>query len=140
MALSFFIAIDNNMKSQIVAQVLMDRETKDAYAWVFQCTLDATGITPKVFIIDADPRMDAAILLKYPSTFPIHCIWHISQNLPLQLKSKLGELFDQFKKDFYECQNSLVEEIFEQKWSDLLVKYPNTASYLKKSLYSQLPL
>ncbi|CAB5336267.1 unnamed protein product [Rhizophagus irregularis] len=57
------------------------------------------------------------------------------QNLPLQLKSKLGELFDQFKKDFYECQNSLVEEIFEQKWSDLLVKYPNTASYLERSLY-----
>ncbi|CAB5191174.1 unnamed protein product [Rhizophagus irregularis] len=57
------------------------------------------------------------------------------QNLPLRLKSKLGELFDQFKKDFYECRNSLVEEIFEQKWSDLLVKYPNTASYLERSLY-----
>ncbi|CAB4415520.1 unnamed protein product [Rhizophagus irregularis] len=135
MALSFFVAIDNNMKSRIVAQALMDRETKDAYAWVLQCTLDATGITPKVFITDADPGMDAAILLKYPSTFPIHCIWHISQNLPLRLKSKLGELFDQFKKDFYECRNSLVEEIFEQKWSDLLVKYPNTASYLERSLY-----
>ncbi|CAB4438300.1 unnamed protein product [Rhizophagus irregularis] len=84
-----------------------NRETKDAYAWVLQCTLDATGITPKVFITDADPGMDAAILLKYPSTFPIHCIWHISQNLPLRLKSKL----------------------------DLLVKYPNTASYLERSLY-----
>ena len=47
MSLSFFVAIDNNMKSQIVAQALMDRETKDAYAWILQCTLDATGVPPR---------------------------------------------------------------------------------------------
>ncbi|CAB5360543.1 unnamed protein product [Rhizophagus irregularis] len=57
--------------------------------------------------------MDIAIRLKYSFTFPIHCIWHIGQNLPLHLKSKLGGLFDQFKKDFYECRNSLKQEIFE---------------------------
>ena len=48
MALSFFVAIDVNMKSRIVAQALMDRETKDAYAWILQCTLDATELSPKV--------------------------------------------------------------------------------------------
>ena len=62
---------------------------------------------------DADPGMNVAIKLKYPLTFPIYCIWHISQNLPLCLKSKLGELFEQFKKDFYECCNSLDQIIFE---------------------------
>jgi hypothetical protein len=123
------------MKSRIVAQALMDRETKDAYAWVLQCTLDATGITPKVFVTDADPGMNAAIRLKYSSTFPIHCIWHISQNLILRLKSKLGQLFEQFKKDFYECRNSLDKEIFEQRWLALLAKYSNAASYLERSLY-----
>ena len=42
--------------------------------------------------------MDIAIKLKYPSTYSIYCIWHISQNLPLHFRSKLGELFEQFKK------------------------------------------
>ena len=135
LSLSFFVAVDNNMKSRIVAQALMDRETKDAYAWVLQCTLDATGIAPKVFITDADPGMDVAIRLKYPLTFPIHCIWHISQNLPLRLKSKLGGSFEQFKKDFYECRNSLDQEIFEQRWTALCDKYPNAVSYLERSLY-----
>ena len=97
MALSFFVAIDVNMKSRIVAQALMDRETKDAYAWILQCTLDATGLSPKIFVTDADPGMDIAIRLKYPSTFHIHCIWHIGQNLILRLRSKLGELFELFK-------------------------------------------
>src|SRR5437016_5277689 len=104
------------MKSRIIAQALIDQETKDAYAWVLQCTLDATGIFPKDFITDANPEMDAAIQLKYPLTFSIHCIWHISQNLPLYFKSKLGKLFKQFKKDFYEYHNSLDQEIFKQRW------------------------
>src|SRR5436190_12675021 len=116
MSLSFFVAVDNNMKSRIVAQALMDCETKDAYAWVLQCTLDATsGIMPRVFVTDADPGMDMAIRLKYPSTFPIHCIWHIGRNLPLHLKSKLGGSFDNFKKEFYECRNSLEQETFENR-------------------------
>jgi hypothetical protein len=101
------------LKSQIVAQALLDRETKDSYAWVLQCTLEATRIAPKVFVTNADSEMDVAVQIKYPSTFSIHCIWHIGQNLPLRLKSKLDRSFDQFKKDFYECYNSLVEEIFE---------------------------
>ena len=136
LSLSFFVAIDNNMKSRIVAQALIDRETKDAYAWILQCTLKATGLMPKVFVTDADPGMDAAIRLKYPSTFAIHCIWHIGQNLPLRLRSKLGGLFDQFKKDFYECRNSLEPEVFEQRWKDLLANYPNAVNYLEKTLYS----
>ncbi|GET51927.1 hypothetical protein RIR_jg3622.t1 [Rhizophagus irregularis DAOM 181602=DAOM 197198] len=31
-----------------------------------------------------------AIHLKYPSTFHVHCIWHIEQNLHLRLRSKLA--------------------------------------------------
>jgi hypothetical protein len=58
------------LKSQIVAQALLDRETKDSYAWVLQCTLEATGIAPKVFVTDADPGMDVAVQIKYPLTFP----------------------------------------------------------------------
>ncbi|GBB87147.1 hypothetical protein RclHR1_01360018 [Rhizophagus clarus] len=61
MSLSLFAAIDNNMKLQIVAQALMDQEIKDTYSWILQCTLDATGPMPKVFVTDVNPGMDAAI-------------------------------------------------------------------------------
>ena len=74
MSLSLFVAIDNNMKSKIVAQALMDREIKDAYTWVLQCILEVTGLMLKVFVTDADPDMDATIWLKYSFTFAIHCI------------------------------------------------------------------
>lgn len=77
MFLSFFVAIDNNMKSRIIVQVLMNQETKKAYSWILQYTIDATRLMPKVFVTDADPGMDTAIQLKYPSTFAIHCIQYI---------------------------------------------------------------
>lgn len=113
----------------------MDCKIKDAYAWVLQCMIDATGIISKVFVTDSDPGMDLAIRLKYSFTFPIHCIWLIGQNLPLRLKSKLGGLFDQFKEDFYKCRNILNQEIFEHHWQNLLVSYLNAANYLIKTLY-----
>lgn len=62
MSLSFFITIDNNMKSRIIAQaLLMDRKIKEVYSWVLQCIIDATGLMSKVFVTDADPGMDTAI-------------------------------------------------------------------------------
>ncbi|CAB5162898.1 unnamed protein product [Rhizophagus irregularis] len=83
--------------------------------------LNAIGIIPKIFVTDADSGIDIAIQLKYPSAFHIHCIWHIGQNLPLRFRFKFGELFEPFKRDFYKCRNSLDQEIFEDRWSALLI-------------------
>lgn len=92
----------------------MDWEIKDEYAWILQCLLEVIGLVPKVFVTDVGSEMNAAVQLKYPLIFSIYCIWHIRQNLLLQLRFKLEELFEQFKKDFYDCHNSLEQEIFEQ--------------------------
>lgn len=115
MALSFFVTIDSNMKSRIVAQALIDWKIKDAYSWILQCMLNAIGIIPKIFVTDTDSGIDIAIQLKYPSAFHIHCIWHIGQNLPLRFRFKFGELFKPFKRDFYKCRNSLDQEIFKDR-------------------------
>lgn len=97
--------------------------------------LNAIGIIPKIFVTDTDSGIDIAIQLKYPSAFHIHCIWHIGQNLPLRFRFKFGELFKPFKRDFYKCRNSLDQEIFKDRQSALLIKYPATANYLMKVLY-----
>jgi hypothetical protein len=54
MFLSFFVAIDNNMKSQIIAQALMDRKTKFS-AMYNKCN----RTNAKSIVTDADPGMDA---------------------------------------------------------------------------------
>ena len=114
--LSLFVTPDNNLKTRIVAQAIVDDETQLSYEWVFQCIKEATGVMPKVFVTDSDPAVNAAVLVQFPNAFHIHYIWHISQNLPKQLKGKLGFSFDDFMKDFYKARNSLREEQFNERY------------------------
>jgi len=122
--LSLFVTPDNNLKTRIVAQAIVDDETQFSYEWVFQCVNDATGVLPKVFITDGDPAVNAAVIVKFPDAFHMHCIWHISQNLPKQLKGKLGSSFNDFMKDFYKARNSLTEgQFYERYWLTFCLFY-----------------
>jgi hypothetical protein len=90
---------------------------------------------PLVFVTDADPAADAAIGQIYLTTYPIHCIFHISENLPKNLKSKLCDQYDSFVRDFFICRNNVCEELFYQKWASLIEKYPSVKDYLMRALY-----
>ena len=61
MPLSLFLAVDNNTRSYLVAQVLVSDETTESYKWILECTKNATMAKLLVFVTDADPAMDAAI-------------------------------------------------------------------------------
>ena len=77
--------------------------------------MKATGVAPMVFVTDADPVMDSAVKQVYKNTYSLHCIFHINQNLPKNLKEILDNAYDQFVKDFYLCHNTLDEMLFESR-------------------------
>jgi len=135
MPLSLFLVVDNNTKSRLVAQALVSDETIESYKWILDCTKNATMTEPLVFVTDADPAMDAAIAQMYETTHPIHCIFHISENLPKNVKSKLGNQYEEFVQNFFQCRNSLCEELFYERWSKLVEKYPTIENYLMRALY-----
>ncbi|PKK63695.1 hypothetical protein RhiirC2_788542, partial [Rhizophagus irregularis] len=60
--LSLFITPDNNLKTRIIAQAIVDDKTQLSYEWVFQCVKEATGMLPKVFVTDGDPAINANYL------------------------------------------------------------------------------
>src|SRR6266540_1436931 len=135
MLLSLFLAIDNNTRSRLVAQALVSDETTESYKWILEYMKKATMTEPLVFVTDADPAADAAIRQIYLTTYPIYCIFHISKNLPKNLKFKLYDQYDSFVRDFFICRNNVCEELFYQKWASLIEKYPNVKDYLMKALY-----
>lgn len=116
--MSLFVTPDNNLKTRIVAQAIVDDETQLSYEWVYQCVKEATGISPSVLVTDGDPAVNAAVMVQFPDTFHMHCIWHISQNLPKQLKGKLGSNFNDFMKDFYTARNSLKVDQFNERYTN----------------------
>ncbi|RHZ69005.1 hypothetical protein Glove_291g37 [Diversispora epigaea] len=136
MSLSLFIAVDNHFCSHLVIQALVNDETKETYEWLLTSTLQATNHAPRVFITNADPGMDAAIDSQYSDVYPLHCIYHISQNLMHNLKVPLGISYNDFAKDFYLCRNDLSPTGFDIQWSKLITTYPKAANYLNSELYS----
>ena len=135
MPLSLFLVTDNNTKSRLVAQALVSDETVESYKWVLECTKNATMTEPLVFVTDADSAANAAIGQVYEMTYPVHCIFHIGENLPKNTKSKLSNQYEDFVRDFYICRNSLCKDLFDQRWSKLIEKYPSVRDYLMRTLY-----
>ena len=132
MPLSLFLAIDNNTRSRLVAQALVSDETTESYKWILECTKKATMTELLVFV---DPTADATIGQIYLTIYPIYCIFHISKNLPKNLKSKLYDQYDKFIYDFFICCNNMSEELFYKKWLSLIEKYPSAKDYLIRALY-----
>ena len=115
MPLSLFLAVDNNTRSRLVAQAFVSDETTESYKWILECTKKATMSEPLVFVTNANPAMDAAFEQIYETTYLIHCIFHISENLPKNTKSKLSNQYEDFVRDFYHCRNSLCDELFYER-------------------------
>jgi len=145
--LSIFFVIDQNECIRVVAQALIDSETIENYEWVLRRTLDATeSVTkkssnefegePEIIITDTERTMDAAIENVYPNAFHRHSRWHLLSNLENNVKIKLGSKYESFLNDFFTCQDSLCEEIFQQNWDLLLIKHdPEIIDYLNNTLY-----
>ena len=136
MPLSLFTAVDNHFRTRLVAQALVNDETKETYEWLLTSTLQATNHTPQVFITDSDLGMDAAIDSQYSGVYQLHCIYmyHISQNLMRNLKASLGASYNDLVKDFYSCRNDLSPAGFEVQWNKLIATYPNTGQIEKNRM------
>ncbi|CAB4407182.1 unnamed protein product [Rhizophagus irregularis] len=117
-------------------QAFLNDETQESYEWVLQQTLDATGSKPRVILTDMDPAMISACQNIYKDTYHVHCIWHMSQNIPKRLKHKLKTAdFKSFNKDFWKTRNSLCVEVFERRFQELLEKFPDSNNYMRNTLY-----
>uniref|UniRef100_U9TZE7 MULE transposase domain-containing protein n=1 Tax=Rhizophagus irregularis (strain DAOM 181602 / DAOM 197198 / MUCL 43194) TaxID=747089 RepID=U9TZE7_RHIID len=71
----------------------------------------ATGIQPVVIITDSDPAVDAAIRQILPSTYLIHCAFHISQNLNKNLRKLLDNDYQNFIHNFYSYPSRVNQDV-----------------------------
>ncbi len=75
--LLIFVVPDNNLKTRIMAQAVVNNKTQFSYEWVFKCIKKATSMLPRVFITDGDLAVNSAVMIQFSNSFHIHCIWHI---------------------------------------------------------------
>src|SRR5437764_690711 len=92
MALSLIVGFNNDRRNLILAQGLLIDESLDSHIWMFSNIVKSTGVRPVVIITDSDPAVDAAIRQVFTSTYPIHCAFHLSQNLVINMSSGVYQL------------------------------------------------
>ncbi|RHZ50854.1 hypothetical protein Glove_490g66 [Diversispora epigaea] len=105
----------------------------DTHSHILNPTTD--NMHPRVIMTDSDPAVHAAIRSTFVTTYPMHCTFHISQNLIKKLQKLLGKKFHEFSSWFYDTRNTLHKPIFESKWKNLISKYPEAQEYLN-NLYN----
>src|SRR5438270_11569292 len=88
-------------------------------------------LNQQVIITDSDPAVDAAVREVFTTTYPIHCAFHITQNLHKNLRKPLEDQYQSFLKDFYQCRNSLVQLTFHNRFIKLIEDFPQSKSYLE---------
>ncbi|KAF0475956.1 protein far1-related sequence 5-like [Gigaspora margarita] len=49
---------NDDLKTQIVAQAIVDDEMQSSYKWVFKCVVGATGLVPNVLVTDSNPAVN----------------------------------------------------------------------------------
>ncbi|CAG8806001.1 4466_t:CDS:2, partial [Gigaspora rosea] len=103
MGLLLFVGFDNNRQNVLLTQGLLIDETHESHVWLFSEIVKATSIEPAVILTDSDPAVDLAIKEVFKSTYPIHCAFHITQNLHKNLQKPLDAQYNQFLADFYKC-------------------------------------
>ncbi|RHZ61837.1 hypothetical protein Glove_345g73 [Diversispora epigaea] len=137
MALSLFIILDENQNIRLVAQALLIDKTKESHEWTFdQINLATDNLHLHVIMTDADPAVHAAIRLTFLTTYPMHCTFHISQNLIKKLQKLLGKKFQEFSSKFYIVRNTLHKPFFESKWKDLINEYPEAQQQFTAGLHA----
>ncbi|XP_074346669.1 protein FAR1-RELATED SEQUENCE 5-like [Apium graveolens] len=99
-----------------------------------KCLLRVEGKAPLIIITDQDQAMAGAIQSQLPNTTYLLCSWHISNN-PEKLSTYYAK--EEFKGDFNNCiYHSLTEEIFEDRWKALILKYKLEDNTWLQDLYN----
>jgi hypothetical protein len=93
-------------------------------------------VAPKAFWTDSEPGLINAASHVFPTTPHFYCLFHIWQNIIKHLKTKLGTKFHSFSKVFYTCRNTLSTELFEEHWETMMREFPESQSYMTRTLYS----
>ena len=118
-----FTGVNHHYQSILFGFALMRDELKTTFEWVLSTWLEAMeGKEPLAIITDQDQAMAAAIESQLPNSAHLLCSWHISNKFPEKLATYYSK--EGFKYDFNHCiYHSLTEEVFEDRWKALVLKY-----------------
>ncbi|CAJ0841579.1 8198_t:CDS:2, partial [Entrophospora sp. SA101] len=136
--LCIVIGINNEGRSVIFCQALLDHENVDSFNWFFNCMKNGFLEAPGLIMSDHDLSLESSIEINFPETKHFLCIFHIYNNLYRNLKPVLKKDYYNFIQDFKRLAFSISSVAFDRMWNQLIQKYfdRNNDNYLNKYIYN----
>ncbi|XP_074376745.1 protein FAR1-RELATED SEQUENCE 5-like [Apium graveolens] len=131
-----FTGMNHHYQSVLFGFALMRDELKTTFEWILGTWLEAVeGKSPLAIITEQDQAMAGAIQSQLPNTTHLLCSWHISNKFPEKLSTSYAK--KEIKGDFNNyIYHSLTEEIFEDRWKALILKYKLEDNTWLQGLYN----
>ncbi|XP_074347011.1 protein FAR1-RELATED SEQUENCE 5-like [Apium graveolens] len=131
-----FTEVNHHYQPVLFDFALMRDELKTTFEWVLGTWLEAgEGKAPLAIITDQDQAMAGEIQSQLPNTTHLLCSWHIIIKFTEKLSTYYAK--EEFKGDFNNCiYHSLTEEIFEDRWKTLILKYKLEDNTWLQGLYN----
>lgn len=130
------VGINNHGQTILFGCALLDGETTEACAWLFNVFLQAMeGKRPETIFTDQAASIAAAIEEVLPDSHHRLCLWHIFQNAAKHLNHVFSK-FNTFAQDFKRCiYNPETVEDFISSWECLLDQYSLRENTWLKGMY-----
>ncbi|XP_024010040.1 uncharacterized protein LOC112085190 [Eutrema salsugineum] len=127
--LVFAACQDGNRHHYPIAFGVIDTEKNDSYDWFFRELKTVIPDSPELVIVsDRNVSLINAVAEVYPEAKHAYCIWHLSQNVKLQVLRDIEIVAVKFR----ECARQYTETEFLDHYTKMALKYPKVTEYLER--------
>ncbi|KAK9676212.1 hypothetical protein RND81_11G061800 [Saponaria officinalis] len=134
------IGISRTNKSFYSCFVFLKKEKDEDYVWALEMFKEMIGPTfqPLVIVSDRDMALKKAILVVFPQSIHLLCIWHIQKNIVAKCKSHFirDEDWEMFLSTWSAVMYAVSEKSFGEAWVLLEFLYKEKAAvitYIKET-------
>ncbi|AAB61075.1 contains a short region of similarity to transposases [Arabidopsis thaliana] len=127
--LVFATAQDPNHHNYIIASAVIDRENDASWSWFFNKLKTVIPDVPGlVFVSDRHQSIIKSIMQVFPNARHGHCVWHLSQNVKVRVKTEKEEA----AANFIACAHVYTQFEFTREYARFRRRFPNVGPYLDR--------
>ncbi|KAL6650766.1 hypothetical protein ACP70R_009691 [Stipagrostis hirtigluma subsp. patula] len=123
-ALGIFVGLNNCGMACFFGCVLLSEENEESFSWALQVFLNFMNRkAPRTILTDQNVHIKDAIEKELPNTKHALCVWLMAARFPSWFSAALGDLYGDWKNEFYRLYNMENTRDFDHGWSNMVNCY-----------------
>ena len=125
---AFFLVVDGDGRSTVVAASILANETAETFSWLLAhfrlICVECGALPPAVFYTDRCAAIHCGLRENFPDSCHLLCRWHLAKNIVRNLSTTLKAALPDFLKAFYRlAESNQPPEVFVENWGDTVARH-----------------